>query len=98
MSQEYFEKVSNMFKNAQEPFQALAELNAKTIQSYSYPKPEDFSKVAKPEEFLEKQLELAISNGHKALEYMQKSFQIIEKALVSFNQETKVKAESKSKQ
>ena len=46
-------------------------------------KPDELSHVAKPEEFIEKQLEIAIANGHKALEYMQKSFQIIEKALLS---------------
>ncbi len=91
MNQEYFEKISTMMKKAQEPMQAIAELNTKTLQSYSYIKPEELSKLTKPDEFLEKQLELAISNGHKALEYMQKSFQIIEKAMLSCMQEPKAK-------
>lgn len=95
MNQEYFEKISNMFKNAQEPLQAMAELNVKTLQSYAWLKPEDFSKITKPDELLEKQLELAISNGHKALDYMQKSFQIMEKAMLSFSQETKSKSDGK---
>ncbi len=95
MNQEYFEKMSDMLKKAQEPFQAIAELNVKTLQSYSYIKPEEFSKITKPGDLLEKQLELAIANGHKALDYMQKSFQIIEKAMLSVAQEAKVKKDGK---
>jgi predicted RNA-binding protein with EMAP domain len=97
MNQEYFEKISDMMKKAQEPMQSIAELNVKTLQSYSYIKPEEFSKTTKPDELLEKQLEIAISNGHKALDYMQKSFQILEKAMLCFAQETKTKADGKSK-
>ena len=95
MNQDYFEKISNLFKSAQEPLHAMAELNVKTLQSYAYLKPDDFIKIKKPDELLEKQLELAIENGHKALDYMQKSFQIIEKAMLSFNQENKSKADTK---
>ncbi len=89
MNQEYFEKISDMVKKAQEPFQAIAELNVKTMQGFMFLKPDDFSHLKKPEEILEKQLELAVANGHKALDYMQKSFQIMEKAMLSFAQETK---------
>jgi len=95
MNQEYFEKISTMFKNAQEPLHAMAELNVKTLQGCAYLKPEDFSKITKPDELLEKQLELAISNGYKALDYMQKSFQIMEKAMLSFAQDTKSKSDGK---
>jgi hypothetical protein len=95
MNQDYFEKISNLFKHAQEPLQAIAELNVKTLQSYTYLKPEDFSKLSKPDELLEKQLELAIANGHKGLDYLQKSFEIIEKSLLSFTQETQLKTSTK---
>ncbi len=95
MNQEYFEKISDMVKKAQEPLQAIAKLNVKTLQSYTYVKPDEYSKITKPEELLEKQLELAIANGHNALDYMQKSFQIIEKAMLSFSQDTKIKADGK---
>ena len=91
MNQEYFEKISDMVRKAQEPLHAIAELNVKTLQSYSYIKPEEFSKITKPGDLLEKQLELAISNGHKALDYMQQSFQIMEKAMMNFAQEAKEK-------
>lgn len=58
-------------------------------------KPEELSGIKKPEEFLEKQLALAIENGHKALDYMQKSFQIMEKAMLSCAQEAKLKPDVK---
>ena len=85
MTQTYFDydKYSAAMKNAQEPMQALADLNMKTLQSFQYLKPDELSKIAKPEEFVEKQLEIAIANGHKALDYMQNSFQIIEKAMLA---------------
>lgn len=76
-------------KKIQEPFQAIAELNVKTLQGLSYLKPDELAQVKKPEEMLEKQINLAVENGHKALDYMQKSFQIIEKAMLSFVQEAK---------
>ena len=95
MNQEYFEKISDMAKKAQEPLKAIAELNIKTMQVFSYMKPEELTKIKKPEEFLEKQLELAISNGHKALEYMQKTFQILEQATLSFAKDVKEKTEIK---
>ncbi|AMV13323.1 Uncharacterised protein [Legionella pneumophila] len=52
-------------------------------------KPDELAQVKKPEEMLEKQINLAVENGHKALDYMQKSFQIIEKAMLSLVQEAK---------
>ena len=82
-----------MVKKAQEPFQAMAELNVKTLQGFAFAKPEEFTKLKKPEEILEKQVELAVANGHKALDYMQKSFQILEKAMLSFVAESKKVAE-----
>jgi hypothetical protein len=89
MNQEYFDRISEMVKKAQEPLQAMAELNVKTLQGFAFAKPEEFTKLKKPEEILEKQIELAVANGHKALDYMQKSFQIIERAMLSFVEESK---------
>lgn len=95
MSQEYFEKWSEMAKKMQEPFQAMAELNVKTMQSLHYLKPDELAGVKKPEELVEKQIHMAIENGHKALDYLQKSFQIIERAMLSLVQEVKNKTEIK---
>lgn len=91
MGQANFENWSDIAKKVQEPIQAIAELNVKTLQSMAYIKPEELTKLKKPEELLEKQVALAIENGHKALAYMEKSFEIFEKTLRSFTQEIKDK-------
>lgn len=83
------EKWNEIAKKMQEPFQAIAELNVKTLQGLTTLKPDDLANVKKPEELLEKQMALLVENGHKALDYMQKSFQIIEKAMLSVAKEVK---------
>lgn len=83
------EKWNEIAKKLQEPFQAIAELNVKTLQGLTTLKPDDLANIKKPEELLEKQIALAVENGHKALDYMQKSFQILEKAMLSVAQEVK---------
>jgi hypothetical protein len=95
MSQQNFEKWTEMAKKLQEPLQAIVELNVKTLQGFSYIKPEELAGIKKPEELLEKQINLAVENGHKTLDYMQKSFQIIEKAMRGVVQETKKATEVK---
>lgn len=95
MDQKNFEKWSEMAKKLQEPFQAIAELNVKTLQGLNYLKPEELSQVKKPEELLEKQMNLAVENGHKALDYMQKSFQILEAAMLEVSKEIQKSTETK---
>lgn len=95
MNQHHFEKWSEVAKKLQEPFQAMAELNVKTLQSITYIKPEELASVKKPEELLEKQINLAVENGHKALDYLQKSFQIFEKAMLNLVDEAKKAATEK---
>lgn len=89
-----FEKWTEIAKKMQEPFQAIAELNVRTLQGLTYLKPDELTHLKKPEELLEKQICLAVENGHKALDYMQKSFEIMEKAMLSLGQEIK-KSESR---
>lgn len=95
MNQENFDKWSEMAKKVQEPFKAIAELNVKTLQGLTFLKPEELSHVKRPEELLEKQINLAVENGHKALDYLQQSFQILEKAMLGIVQEAKKTAEGK---
>ena len=52
MNPQNFDKWTEMAKKFQEPLQALAELNVKTLQSLNYIKPEEFSSIRKPEELL----------------------------------------------
>ncbi len=89
MSQYNFDKWTEVAKKLQEPFQAIAELNVKTLQGINYIKPIELASIKKPEELLEKQINLAMENGHKALEYMQKSFQILESAMLGVVEEAK---------
>ncbi len=89
MNQYNFEKWTEVTKKLQEPFQAIAELNVKTLQGINYIKPTELASIKKPEELLEKQINLAVENGHKALEYMQKSFQILESAMLGVVEEAK---------
>jgi hypothetical protein len=84
-----FEKWTEMTKKMQAPFQAIAELNVKTLQGLTYLKPDELAHLKKPEELIEKQISLAVENGHKTLDYMQKSFEIMEKAMLSFVQDVK---------
>lgn len=95
MNQEYFTQFSDMAKKAQEPLKAMAELNVKTLQSMAYLKPDELTAIKKPQDFFEIQLSLALSNGHKALDYMQKSFDIIEKAWLCYAQEIHNKTDVK---
>ncbi len=89
MNQPNFEKWSEVARKLQEPFQAIAELNVKTLQGINFIKPEELANIKKPEELLEKQVTLAVENGHKALDYMQKSFQIVEKAMLGLVDDAK---------
>lgn len=83
MNPNYIEKWNELAKKMQEPMQALAELNLKTLKEFDYLKPEELTKVKKPEEFMEKEIHRVIENSQKALNYLQQSFQIFEKILLS---------------
>ena len=95
MNQPNFDKWSEMAKKLQEPFQAIADLNMKTLNSLDYLKPEELAHLKKPEELIEKQVNLAVENGHKALDYMQKSFQILEQAMLELAHDVQKSAEGK---
>lgn len=92
MSQQPFERWHVLMRKMQEPLQDIAELNFKTMQDLSFLRTNELNHIRKPEELLEKQINLAIENGHKALDYMQKSFEIIEKAMTGFVKEGKKSA------
>ncbi len=83
MNQAYFERMSNIAKKAQAPIKEMAELNIKTIQEMSYLKPDELTKLKKAEDVFDKHVELALENGKKAVNYVQQSFKIYEKALTS---------------
>lgn len=81
MNQPNFEQLSNIMKNMQRPIQEMTELNIRTLKDVSYLKPEDLISTKKPDELFEKQVEMVLANGRKALKYFEESFDIVEKAL-----------------
>ncbi|WP_420844595.1 phasin family protein [Legionella cardiaca] len=81
MNQQYLEQWSEIAKHIQQPFQAMLDLNVKTLRNFKFLKPEDLAAIKNPEEFIEKQVSIAIENGHKALDYFQQSFAIFEQTL-----------------
>lgn len=92
-----YDKWSDVTKRMQQPFQAMTELNIRTLQNLNYLKPEDLTQIKKPEELFEKQMDVFVQNGHKTLDYMQQSFQIFEKAMVEFIQDSKKAAANMGK-
>ncbi|MCL9684342.1 hypothetical protein [Legionella maioricensis] len=62
----------------EKPFRQLLDLNVKTMQSFSYIKPNELLNSNRPELVLEKNMEVMIENGHKALDYVQDMFDIME--------------------
>lgn len=87
--------LTEMAKKLHEPVQALLELNVKTVQELSYLKPEEIALIKKPQELVEKQFQMAIENGRKGLDYLQKSFQIMEKTWLGVSKEFSVKSDKK---
>ena len=95
MDDEYLKKMSELTEKLQQPLHDFATLNVKTLQGMTFSSPDDLSKVKQPEELFEKQIALFISNGHKALDYMQQSFQIFERAMLSLLPEPQSKKDVK---
>lgn len=89
MQYQNYDQWNELAKKVQEPFQAMTELNLKTLQSLNYLKPEELTCVKNPEELIEKQINLAVENGHKALDYMQESFKIFENTMSGLVRESK---------
>ncbi|MDI9818968.1 MULTISPECIES: phasin family protein [unclassified Legionella] len=98
MQPNYINNWTSIVNQMQKPIQEIMELNAQILQNISYLKPEDLSKIRKPEELMEKQVSVFVENGHKVLDYMQESFSIFEKSLLSISKEVKNKTEQATEQ
>lgn len=79
MRNQYF--TPKQFNTMERPMQEFMELNMKTMQSFSYVNPTELMSSTKPEEFMEKNMEIFVQNGHKTLDYMQQMFLLLEKNL-----------------
>ncbi|KTD07506.1 phasin family protein [Legionella jamestowniensis] len=81
MNQRYIEQWSEIARHIQKPFQEMLELNLTLLKEIKFLKAEDLLGIKSPEEIIEKQVNLAFENGHKALDYLRQSFVIFEQTL-----------------
>ena len=90
---QYFQQKNNSpFSNSLEtPVKELMDLNMRALQSFSYLNPTELLSMRRPEEMVEKNLEVLIENSHTALAYMQNMFNIMEKHWLN-NFETSLKS------
>ncbi|CEK12032.1 phasin family protein [Legionella hackeliae] len=94
MNQRYLEQWSEIAKHMQKPFLEMLELNLTTLKNFKFIKAEDLATIKSPEEFIEKQVNLAIENGHRALNYFQQSFAIFEQTLRPITESVKNSSKS----
>ncbi len=80
------------------PLQKLMELNIKTMQGFSYMKPGELFNIRKPEELLEKNMNMFIRNSHMALDYMRDTFNILENHWIKVSHRTEDTAREATKQ
>ena len=73
--------------NSVQPMRELLELNLKTLQNFSYMKPEQLKDLNRPEEILDRNVSLLFDNGHKAIDYFEEAFHILEKHLFTLKEE-----------
>jgi hypothetical protein len=83
MHYDYLEDWKDAFNQLQKPFQEIVELNVKTLKKLAYIKPDELPQLKKPEDFLEKNVNVLIANGHNTLDYLEQAFHICEKHLLA---------------
>lgn len=75
--------LKNIPGHIQRPVQELIALNFRTLQNFSYLRPEELNNVRQPQEILEKNVAVFFENGFNTLSYFQQAFSIFEKHLLS---------------
>lgn len=80
------------------PLQKLMELNIKTMQGFSYMKPGELFSIKKPEELLERNMNMLIRNSHMAIDYMRDTFSILENHWIKVSHRTEDTAKDIIKQ
>jgi acyl carrier protein phosphodiesterase len=88
-TRDHYEKYSESWSKLQEPMQDFVRLNTEAFKRFQAIKPEEFTKITRPDEFWSKSMELAVANGEKAIDYMQQSLQIMQKAMHVFAENCK---------
>lgn len=99
MKEQFFQQknLNTMVRSIERPMQDLLDLNLKTLQNMSYVTPVEFLNVLKPEQILEKNMNVLIQNSQKAMNYMLNVFQIMEHHWINiFDQIAENPSEEKS--
>ncbi|HAT7073551.1 TPA: hypothetical protein JAN90_12435 [Legionella pneumophila] len=80
MKEQFFQTkdLNILLRSVEKPIQDLLDLNFKTLKTVSYVTPIELLNVLKPEEVLEKNMNVFIQNSQKAMSYMLNVFQIME--------------------
>ncbi|KTD16788.1 hypothetical protein [Legionella jordanis] len=87
MNQDYFRSWAALVNEMHKPFQAMVELNIRTLQNLHYLRPEEAANWQQPNRIIDNQLKMAMENSHQMLDYMRQSFQIMENAFSSVSRE-----------
>ena len=76
---QYFQQkdVHPFFNYMERPVKEIMELNARTMQRFAYLMPAEMLMVKKPEQMMEKNIELLMESSQTALNYMQNIFGIM---------------------
>lgn len=93
MNQDYFKSWAALVTEMHKPFQAMMELNLKTLQNLHYAKPEEASSWQQPHKMIDHQMKMAMENSHQMLDYMRQSFQILENAFAMVSKEMRRNSE-----
>ena len=79
--------LKNVPDHIQRPIQELITLNFRTLQNFSYLRPEELNNLRQPQEILQKNVAVFFENGYKTLSYFQQAFSIFEKHLLSLEEQ-----------
>ncbi|KTC93867.1 MULTISPECIES: hypothetical protein [Legionella] len=85
-SQRNIEENFNLMSRSAEE---LMKLNIKTLQSFSFIKPEDLSKLNSPTELMEKTFGIIYENGHKMLNYCEEATEIVGQTVANASNQVK---------
>ncbi|RAP37811.1 hypothetical protein B1207_02130 [Legionella quinlivanii] len=78
----YINQLNQFARQIQKPMEEMMQLNIKTLQSFQAFKPENLQKIERPEMIWERQIFALIDSGHKWLDYVEKSYEISERAML----------------
>lgn len=79
--EQYFQQktMNPLSQSLEQPIKELMDLNVKALQNLSYMMPTELLLMRRPDEVMEKNMQMFIENSHATLNYMHNMFTIMEK-------------------